>query len=75
MIRLIHSLVLAFAIAVTATTAMGRSRHYGALASETYFYNPTNNPNAVYVGGTYVGSDPDLRIRASLRALGRKFPQ
>jgi hypothetical protein len=26
-----------------------------------------NDPNAVYYGGTYFGSDPDPRIRAELR--------
>jgi hypothetical protein len=47
MIRLMFSLVPANAIAVTATTAMARSRHNGAPLSETYFYNPTNDPDAV----------------------------
>jgi hypothetical protein len=75
MIRLMFSLVLASAIAVTATTVMAKSRRFDGSPSETHFYNPTNDPNAVFVGGTYVGSDPDPRIRASLRALGRKFPQ
>ncbi|MBO0756600.1 MAG: hypothetical protein J2P54_12105, partial [Bradyrhizobiaceae bacterium] len=76
MIRLMLSLVLASAIAVTATTATARSRHYGAPPSQTYFRNPTNDPNAgfynpahdpnaVYVGGTYAGSDPDPNIRAA----------
>jgi hypothetical protein len=47
------------AIAVTATTAMARSRHYGgAPPSHTYFY---------------VGSDPDPDIRAALiREFGRR---
>jgi hypothetical protein len=39
MIRLMPSLLLASATAVTATTAIGRSRHRGALPSETYLYN------------------------------------
>jgi hypothetical protein len=67
MIRLIHSLVLACAIAVTAATAIARSRHYGAPPSATYFgnpnydpnagfYNPVYDPDAVSVGGTYAGS-------------------
>jgi hypothetical protein len=85
MIRLVLSLLLSSATAVTATTVTARSRHYGAPSSETYFhgptndpnafYNPAHDPNAVFVGGTYVGSDPDPRTRASLQASGRKFPQ
>jgi hypothetical protein len=78
MICLMFSLMLAGAIAVTSTTAMARSRHQdppNRHAPATSLYNPTNDPNAVFVGGTYVGSDPDPRIRASLQALGRKFPQ
>jgi hypothetical protein len=84
MIRLIFSCLLANAIAVTATTAMARSRHYGAPSSETYFHGPTNDanafynpakdPNAVYYGGTYAGSDPDPNIRAALiREFGRQM--
>jgi hypothetical protein len=85
MIRLILSLLLAGAIAVTTTTAMARSRHYhGAPLSDTYFgsprnvpnaslYNPSKDPNAVYYGGTYAGSDPDPNIRAALiREFGRQ---
>jgi hypothetical protein len=88
MIRLIHSLVLTFAIAVTtvtAKTAMARSRHYGGPPFDTYFgnpindhnaglYNPAKDPNAVYYGGTYAGSDPDPNIRAALiREFGRQM--
>jgi hypothetical protein len=84
MIRAIFSLVLGCAIAATSTTAMARSRHYSALRSDTYFwypsndpsagfYNPAKDPNAVYSGGTYAGSDPDPNIRAALiRELGRR---
>ena len=84
MIRLTLSFALTSAIVVTATTAMARSRHYGAPPSDTYFHNPTNDPNAgfynpvydpnaVYVGGTYAGSDPDPNIRAALaREFGRR---
>jgi hypothetical protein len=84
MIRLILSLLLASASAVTATTAMARSRHYSAPSSETYFrgptndsgagfYNPAKDPNAVYSGGTYAGSDPDPNIQAALiREFGRQ---
>jgi hypothetical protein len=76
MIRLIFSLVLVFVIVATATTAIARSRHYGALETyrpETNFYNPTNDPDAVFVAGTYAGSDPDPNIRAALRReFGRR---
>lgn len=82
-IRAIFSSVLASTIAVTSTTAMARSRHYGAPPFNTYFgdpsntqnglYNPARDPNAVYVGGTYAGSDPDPNIRAALaREFGRR---
>jgi hypothetical protein len=83
--RFILSLVLASAIAVTSTTATARnSRHYGgAPPFHTYFgnlsnspnslYNPARDPNAVYSGGTYAGSDPDPNIRAALlREFGRR---
>jgi hypothetical protein len=75
---LILSLLLASAIAATATTAMARSRHFGgAPPSDTYFgssrnvpaaslYNPAKDPNGVYYGGTYAGLDPDPNIRAAL---------
>jgi len=84
MIRVIFSLALAITIAVTLTTAMARSRHYSAPASATYFhgptsdpgagfYNPAKDPNAVYSGGTYAGSDPDPNIQAALiREFGRQ---
>jgi hypothetical protein len=87
MIRLMFSLVLASATAVTSTTAMGRSRHYGAPLFQTYSYNrcsasaagpyvgydPCNDPNSVFVAGTYAGSDPDPNIRAALaREFGRR---
>jgi hypothetical protein len=36
-------------------------------------YNPARDPNAVYYGGTYAGSDPDPNIRAALiREFGRR---
>jgi hypothetical protein len=84
MIRVIFWLALASAIAVTLTTAMARSRHYGTPPSDTYFGNPSNDPNvgfynpasdpdAVYVGGTYAGADPDPNIRGALRReFGRR---
>jgi hypothetical protein len=81
MIREILSLLLIGAIAATSTMAIARSRHHGATPTETYSGNPNDNsdagfsnlttdPNAVYVGGTYAGSDPDPNIRA---ALSREF--
>jgi hypothetical protein len=81
MIRVIFSMVLTGAIAATSTTALARSRHHGAPPSDTYFGNPNedpnvgfnnpiNDPDAVYVGGNYAGSDPDPNIRA---ALSREF--
>jgi uncharacterized membrane protein len=84
MIRSIHLLVLASTIAVTSTMVMARSRHYGGPPSATYlgnpsygpnvgFYNPAGDPDAVYSGGTYAGSDPDPNIRAALiREFGRR---
>jgi hypothetical protein len=40
---------------------------------ETSYYNPAGDPNAVYVGGTYAGSDPDPNIRGALiREFGRR---
>jgi len=87
MIRLILSLVFASLIALTSTMAMARSRQYVApatylnncfdpnyaLAAGYAGYNPCNDPNAVFVGGTYAGSDPDPNIRAALiREFGRR---
>jgi hypothetical protein len=83
MIRVFFSLVLGCAIAATSTTAMPRSRYYGTPWFHTYFgnlsnvpnslYNPARDPNAVYSGGTYAGSDPDPNIRAALiREFGRR---
>lgn len=83
MIQVIFLLLLASVTTVTATTAMARSRHYGAPAPQNRCnasaagpyvgYNPCNDPNAVFVGGTYAGSDPDPNIRAALmREFGRR---
>jgi hypothetical protein len=78
MIRLMISLVLTSAIA--ATSAMARNRHGDAPFTQNgcdaspagpyVGYDPCNDPNAVYVGGTYAGSDPDPNIQA---ALAREF--
>jgi hypothetical protein len=85
MIRLMFSLMLASAIAATA--AVARSPHYASktYSPETYSrcnasaagpytgYNPCNDPNAVFSGGTYAGSDPDPNIQGALiREFGRQ---
>jgi hypothetical protein len=75
MSRLTLLVAVACACAVASTSAIARSRHDGAfgnpsaiLAQGPYVgYNPLNDPNAVFVGGTYAGSDPDPNIRAALR--------
>lgn len=81
MIRMMFSLVLTGTIAVSSATAIAQNRHRGAPATQNrcaaarpYLdYNPCNDPNAVYVGGTYAGSDPDPNIRAALaREFGRQ---
>jgi hypothetical protein len=64
MIRLMFSLVLPSVIAVTSTTAMARSRHQDPPATQ---WLPHNDFNAVFVAGTYAGSDPDPNVRAALR--------
>jgi hypothetical protein len=64
MIRLIFSLVLASAIVVTSTTAMARGHHQDPPTTQ---WLPHNSFNAVFVAGTYAGSDPDPNIRAALR--------
>jgi hypothetical protein len=36
-------------------------------------FNPYHDSNAVFVGGTYAGSDPDPNVRAALiREFGRR---
>jgi len=76
MIRLMFSLVLAGATAATSTMAMARNRHQDPAEThrvDGYLHNPANDPNAVFVGGTYAGSDPDPNIRAALaREFGRQ---
>jgi hypothetical protein len=87
MTRLIFSLVLTSAIAVTSVVAMARSHHRRAPVTHLYNrcdpnavlaagyagYNLCNEPNAVFVAGTYAGADPDPNIRAALiREFGRR---
>jgi len=69
MIRLILLLVLVCACTVASTIAMAQRRHHVAPTNHWYL----NDPNAVYVGGTYAGADPDPNIRSALiREFGRR---
>lgn len=71
MIRFILLLVLLCAGALMSSLATAQRRHHDA--TERYPYRPVNDPNAVFVGGTYAGSDPDPNIRAALiREFGRR---
>jgi hypothetical protein len=71
MVRLVFSWVLVLVVGIPSTTAMARSRHQ----NPTNFYRPVGDPNAVFVGGTYAGSDPDPNIRGALiREFGRRPP-
>jgi hypothetical protein len=71
MIRFILLLVLVCAGTMMSSIATAERRHHAATAS--YLYRPANDPNAVFVGGTYAGSDPDPNIRAALiREFGRR---
>ena len=76
MVRLILPSVLVSAIAVTSTMAMARSRHQNppeTYSPQTNFYHPPSDPNAVYAGGSYAGSDPDPNIQGALiREFGRR---
>jgi hypothetical protein len=76
MVRLILLSVLAGSVAILSTTAMARTRHQDppqTYPRETDFHGPVGDPNAVYVGGTYAGSDPDPNIRGALiREFGRR---
>jgi hypothetical protein len=47
--------------------------HRNAAVLTTQWYRTPNDPNAVFSGGTYAGSDPDPNIRAALaREFGRR---
>jgi len=76
MVRLILPSVLVSAIAVTSTMVMARSRHQNppeTYSPQTNFYRPPSDRNAVYVGGSYAGSDPDPNIQGALiREFGRR---
>ena len=61
---------LACAMIAISTPALARSHHQDARA--TFSYDPHRDPNAVFVAGSYAGSDPDPNIRAALaREFGR----
>jgi hypothetical protein len=71
MARLILVLVLVCAGTVISTIATAQRRHHEA--PTTHWYRAAVDPNAVFVGGTYAGSDPDPSIRAALiREFGRR---
>jgi hypothetical protein len=81
MFRFVLLLTLACASAVASTSAMAGSPHHHSIAGRVLSnpykpcpsagpyvgYNPCNDPNAAFMVGTYVGSDPDPNIRAALR--------
>jgi hypothetical protein len=47
--------------------------HRNSAVLTTQWYHAPNDPNAVFSGGSYAGSDPDPNIRASLaREFGRR---
>jgi hypothetical protein len=88
MMRLTPLLAVACACAVTSTYAMGRIPRQSSNAMHLHHrcdrssavlaagpsrgYKPCKDSNAVFVEGTYAGSDPDPRIRAALvREFGR----
>ena len=71
MIRLAVLLALACATAVTSTAATARVHQN--VPHTVYWRAPAYDPNAVFVGGTHAGSDPDLNIRSALvREFGRQ---
>jgi hypothetical protein len=70
----LSTLVLACVGIAVATTAMAKVRHKQPAPPYTtqWSYAP-GYPDAVYVGGTYAGADPDPNIRAALiREFGRR---
>ena len=63
-------LVLACLGAATVTPAAAKVRHRPVPPDATYWYHTPTASGAVFVGGTYAGSDPDPNIRG---ALAREF--
>jgi hypothetical protein len=71
MTRFTLLLVLVCASTMMSSIATAERRHHAA--NMNYSYRPLNDPNAVFVGGTYAGADPDPNIRAALiREFGRR---
>jgi hypothetical protein len=66
--RPILLLVVACLSAATVTPAAARVRHRPTPSDTTQWYQASTG--AVFVGGTYAGSDPDPNIRG---ALAREF--
>ena len=62
-------LVVACLSAATVTPAVAKVRHRPTPPDATHWYH-TPPTGAVFVGGTYAGSDPDPNIRG---ALAREF--
>jgi len=63
-IAVLVAALLAATAAASAAAATKMKRH--PKRAPRYIMVPPPDPYAVYVAGTYVGSDPDPRIRASL---------
>jgi hypothetical protein len=76
--KLLLPLMLACVSIAIVTTAVAKVHHkrvppQPASNHALQSYHTPADPNAVYVGGTYAGSDPDPNIRAALmREFGKK---
>ena len=78
-ITLAAALIAAFATPALAQDGRTVSGGHQAMMTkvphdaESRWYRTPIDPNAVFVGGTYAGSDPDPNIRAALaREFGRR---
>jgi hypothetical protein len=70
---LLPAFVLICASVATTTTVMAKVRHKPTSPYTTQWSYAPSYPDAVYVGGTYAGADPDPNIRAALiREFGRR---
>ena len=67
---LLLPLVLVCVSVAVPTNAVARSRHHHTPPTAAQWYDAPNHTQAVFVGGTYAGADPDPNIRA---ALAREF--
>jgi hypothetical protein len=66
-------LVLACVSAATLTAASAKVRHKPVSPDAKQWSYAPNSAQAVFVGGTYAGSDPDPNIRGALaREFGKK---